>query len=422
MPIRIAVLLALLLSAAGNAAPLYWWKQPDLHGGWEARLINAPADRCPEGTTVLSEPDKRFPVRLCHASLAQPVTIDGLGTVTPPAAVKRAVIVGDAGCESEDQDCSDPAQWPFAQIATAIAKTNPDVIVHAGDFIYRGNCSLPVQQPKCVENWAVWEADFFAPARPLLHGSTWAFSRGNHEDCQRGGPGFERFLGTGSTICRLPPEPYVAHLPNLDLIMLDTSYAPPYEIAENNANKLYRYTTYMNRLGALSNREAWLVMHVPIWGFTNPSVDSGERYGSPILQEAVRASDERQLPPNISFLIAGHIHVWEVITWASSTSRPPILLSGNGGGGLSGKLIRPANGQLDGLPTHAWGTNAQYGYMIVDAEELPGGKTGWRVQPIHKPWGEKNGYVCTFAGRTGTCAPPAPVIPKATQQPHSGRQ
>jgi Calcineurin-like phosphoesterase len=413
MQSRLAAVLLLLVCAPAGAAPLYWWKQPDERGGWQVRLLNAPSERCPAGTTVLSEPDTRFPVRVCIAPLGRRgVRIAGLGVVSPPGYVDRAVILGDAGCESEDQDCSDPVQWPFAQIAQSIARLNADLLVHVGDFLYRGTCSQPVQQPHCVDDWAAWEADFFTPARPLLQGSTWAFSRGNHEDCQRGGVGFSRLLGNGSPICELPAAPYLARLPNLDLLMLDTSYAPPYEIAENDPNKLDRYTRYIDRLAALSDREAWLVMHVPIWAFSNPGVDAGERFGSSVLQQAVRGSRAGRLPPNISLLLTGHIHVWEVVTWAGSTERPPILLAGNGGGGLSGTLLRPPDGHLDGLPTEAWGTNTEYGFMIAD-EVKQYGRRSWEIRPIRAPWGANDGYVCRFTGRVGGCEPPAPVIPTA---------
>jgi hypothetical protein len=413
---RLASILLIIVCAPAVAEPLYWWKQPDERGGWQVRLINAAADRCPSGTTVLSEPDRRFPVRVCVAPLRRPLSIGGLGRVTPPGYVDRAVILGDAGCDSEDQDCSNPSQWPFAQIAASIEKLDADLLVHVGDFLYRGTCSEPVQEPHCADDWAEWDADFFTPARPLLRGATWVFSRGNHEDCQRGGVGFERLLGNGSSICELPRTPYLARLPNLDLLLLDTSYAPPYEIAESSANKLDRYTRYIDRLGALSDREAWLVMHVPIWAFTNPTVDAGERYGSTVLQQAVRDSRPGQLPPNVIFLLTGHIHVWEVISWSGSTARPPILLAGNGGGGLSAPLLRPSDGQLDGLPAQAWGTNTEYGFMIADEVKQADGRRGWRVKPIRAPWSENDGYVCTFIGRSGGCEPPAPVIPPVPQE------
>jgi len=45
----------------------------------------------------------------------------------------------------------------------------------------------------------MWNADFFDPAAPLLAVAPWIVVRGNHEDCDRAGEGWIRFLE------RLPP-------------------------------------------------------------------------------------------------------------------------------------------------------------------------------------------------------------------------
>ena len=44
------------------------------------------------------------------------------------------------------------------------------------------------------DNWPTWQADFFAPAQPLLRAAPWVVVRGNHEDCSREGLGWFRFL------------------------------------------------------------------------------------------------------------------------------------------------------------------------------------------------------------------------------------
>ena len=90
------------------------------------------------------------------------------------------------------------ARWPFATIAAIIAGHRPDLVVHLGDYYYRES-SCPDGEEGCAgspfgDRWSSWNADFFAPARPLLRSAPWVFVRGNHEGCERGGKGWYRFL------------------------------------------------------------------------------------------------------------------------------------------------------------------------------------------------------------------------------------
>lgn len=407
---------SLIVAGAATAAPLYWWRQPDGAGGWQVRLINPPAEACPSGTRVLAEPDAHFDVRVCVAPLrARGVRIAGLGRVERPSRAERVIVLGDAGCDSEIQNCADPRQWPFAEIARRVDALDPDLIVHVGDFLYRGTCSAPVNEPHCVDDWREWEEDFFAPARPLLQGQAWVFTRGNHEDCQRGGGGWERLLASGSPLCALPTWPHVAPLDDFDIVVLDTSYAPPYEVAENDVSKLDRYTRFLDRVAALARRETWLLTHSPIWAFTGVGKGydgSPEQFGNAMLQRAVRRTRAGELPRNVSLLLAGHIHNWQVITFAGG-SRPPMLVAGNGGAGLSAPIVRPAGGMLDGVPADAWGTGTEYGFMVLDAERTARGRR-WRVKPTFAPWSESSHHQCSVApDRSGGCAAGTPLIPAA---------
>jgi len=73
----------------------------------------------------------------------------------------------------------------------------------------------------------MWNADFFDPAAPLLAVAPWIMVRGNHEDCDRAGEGWIRFLE------RLPPEPacrdltgiFVARLGDFGVVVVDGAKA-----------------------------------------------------------------------------------------------------------------------------------------------------------------------------------------------------
>ncbi len=100
------------------------------------------------------------------------------------------------------QPCNDARQWPFAAIARKAADLKPDLVIHVGDYLYRGErvsgeLMPDVRGTPFGDNWPEkkrWAADFFTPAQPLLAAAPWVFVRGNHEDCQRAGPGWTRLL------------------------------------------------------------------------------------------------------------------------------------------------------------------------------------------------------------------------------------
>ena len=66
-------------------------------------------------------------------------------------------------------------------------------MIHVGDYLYREN-ACPAGDADCAGSpwgygWDAWNADFFAPARPLLAAAPWIVVRGNHESCDRARPG-----------------------------------------------------------------------------------------------------------------------------------------------------------------------------------------------------------------------------------------
>ncbi|MBM5658739.1 serine/threonine protein phosphatase, partial [Burkholderia pseudomallei] len=66
----------------------------------------------------------------------------------PKAEPQRVAIVADTGCRMKKADnafqaCSDATVWPFATIAASIAKLNPDLLLHVGDYHYRENACPP---------------------------------------------------------------------------------------------------------------------------------------------------------------------------------------------------------------------------------------------------------------------------------------
>ena len=249
-----------------------------------------------------------FPVTSCELAVparqVKSIRVEQRSLPVPKPKAQRLVVLGDTGCRVKIaangkgdplQDCADPAAWPWRKLAAAAAKTRPDVVIHLGDFHYREFCRDPVAC-QSLENsaipigygWAAWDADFFAPAAPLLAAAPWVMLRGNHENCDRAGEGWMRFLSplpyeacpdqkyrTASRSVlsnNLTAEAYRINLGSLNLL-----------VADNAGHEDYRATSALSEDGLVfertlatlwnpelltavsSENPLWLLAHRPIW-------------------------------------------------------------------------------------------------------------------------------------------------------------
>ena len=71
--------------------------------------------------------------------------------------------------------------------------------------------------------------------------------------------------------------------------------------------------------------------HRPLWGFQKGS----EKSLNQMLQIALQNRNDKQLPKSIALLLAGHMHVYESLTFDASTGRTPQIVVGNSGVALS---------------------------------------------------------------------------------------
>jgi hypothetical protein len=297
-----------------------------------ARVIVDPGRDCPALTgngkeRVKTTPRRNphgFKVQVCEARypFGRSLAVEGgpkLPMVTDKPA--RIAVLGDSGCKPKDQaGCGlDDPQWPLPTLAKAAAASHPDLVLHVGDYNYRGTpsgfkvtvdgqevqrwyydagdgsepselCGLPgpyySQNSKDnpdADTWEAWWLDFFQPAGDLLTAAPWVFTRGNHELCSHAGPGWFYFLDASSDLREgggrqlacpsqdgegpaLPHlqlvEPQVLHLGDLDLLVLDSA---------NACDQLPGLVdAYQRQLTAATKRlhgkNAWLLSHRPIWG------------------------------------------------------------------------------------------------------------------------------------------------------------
>ena len=370
-----------------------------------------------------------FPLLVCEMTLpsaASRASVGGHTLAVPTRDPKRIVIIGDTGCrikrsERAFQACNDPVSWPFAQIAAAAAAMKPDLVIHVGDYHYREN-ACPAGNPGCAGSpwgygWDAWDADFFTPAQPLLAAAPWVVVRGNHESCNRAGQGWWRLLDPRALEpkqdCNDPAndeqgdysEPYAIWLANdSQLIIFDSSTVGTTRLSPT--DPVYRrYEPQLRRALALSAGVAHnlFVNHHPILGFaTDPTHPPDGVYpGNESLQSVLAAiGGETLFPPNIDALLAGHNHLFEVVSFESA--HPVQLISGNGGTWvdepLPGTLTRGA-APAPGAIVDSVVSTTLYGFMTMEPDA--GSNGGWRLQARDRY--ARSLTTCTLFGRKTRC-------------------
>jgi hypothetical protein len=379
-----------------------------------------------------------FPVLVCQAALpagARHASVGGHALPLPAAQPRRIVVIGDTGCRIKTSDkafqaCNDPRQYPFAKVAAAAAAWKPDLVVHVGDYLYREN-PCPQGAAGCAGSvwgygWDAWGADFFTPGAPLLAAAPWAAARGNHESCNRAGQGWWRLLEpralTPGHDCVDPAnddlgdydDPYAVPLGRgAQIIVLDSSNTGTAPVAPNSVMG-QRYRDMYARYDALARRAPYSIMveHHPILGFA-----ASQRKGGPIvlnpgnggLQSVFGADNPSFSPANVKLLLAGHVHVWEQLSF--STDQPSQFVAGFSG---TQEDIVPLPRVLPTGASVAPGAVAEafsswvdgFGFMTLERT----GRETWAVQ-VHD-WDGKVVNRCTVTGRKSRCDLPQVEVPK----------
>ena len=414
---RVGWILSMLVLCAAPAraqqgAPLYWWTQAGAQGEWLLRTIYPGGTTCPAPATVRAAPSDSFPVLLCQQRLdAAPVQLPGMPrpAAQPPSSVRKVVAIGDTGCRANEQNCADPADWPFAAVAYRAMQAGGDLSVHVGDYIYRETAKDCGGRTPCGDNWAAWNADWFAPVGELLASAPWVFARGNHEDCTRGGTGWFLFFDprdvpANPDRCAGTTNPYAVAAPGLGtLLIMDTACAPWYSTGcwpLNGQNDTTRavpaYAAQLRQLPALiaAGQPAWLVTHVPTWARDFPNqLDSAGAY---ILQSALRrAFSGGELPAGVGLSLVGHVHAWEALDFAAP--RTPVLVLGDGGTSESVGLPPALGSPAGGVAVEGYWSSLAFGYTVLESSG-----SGWTVRLVPVS-GSGAGVTCTLNGGQLAC-------------------
>ena len=402
------------------AAPLRTWVEIGAEGAVVRAIVTDPQAACPDieiedefvsrtyRMQVRSSPQPNFEILICEANLRQgtrSAAIGGTKVPVPPRQLKKIAVIGDTGCrikcdpdgKCDVQNCNDPKKWPFAKVAAKVAGEHPDVVIHVGDYHYREAACPADQQKKCGgspfgDNWPAWQADFFDPAAPLLASTPWIAVRGNHEDCERAGMGWFRFLDPGPvpSTCNDDPAPYGVALPGLQLLVLNTSTA-----GKEPAGFYSKAYESLNGLAAASNAPSWLLSHHPLWAFVQ-----GKPNLIPVTDE-LQADSGNQLDANVRLVMAGHIHLFEALAFAASPPRAPSVVAGMSGTKLDKPITNELLGQaIAGTTVSMASTSDEFAYALFEPREK-GNRKGWHMT-VHDTEG-KTVMSCEIEGDSLTC-------------------
>ena len=375
----------LFWSGAACAADFFAWTQYVASGGIEARAITEQAE-CPKAAidgraaqmTLRAAPSDAFPVRVCAIALpgdAKEAEIADRPLRLAASRVSRLLLIGDTGCRLHPlalQNCNVLGDWPFRLVADEAAESQPDIVLHLGDLIYREH-ACPRSDKGCAgsphgDNWETWKADFFDPARALLETAPFVFVRGNHEDCNRNREGWRRFVSAypydAAANCVGQEAPYRVDLGGVTLAVLDVTRA------EDRAVDWALAPFFKQQFAALADIKGplWIAMHKPIYGSIR--VKDGVSIGdNKTLVEAARGV----LAPNLETMLSGHLHLFEALSFTQDL--PAQIVAGSSGDKLDTmpqKLVGLTVG--DATVESGRGAAGVYGFALLER-----GEKEWRL-------------------------------------------
>jgi hypothetical protein len=337
-----------------------------------------------------------FPVSSCEYQLPSGVTsavVAGQSLPVPKANPTKIVVLGDTGCRLQNgngtQSCNDPnpngtdTPYPFAAVAALAAAQNPDLVLHVGDYAYRDNPCPAGSGYNCGGSpwgfgWDTWQADLFSPGAPLLAAAPWIMTRGNHEQCNRAGQGWYRFLDTsaydttGHHTCDNSADditstggnwnnPFLVNInSSTQIVVFDTANAKPQSsptLPGGTGSGSLFFTTYASEMQTAGNLVSASPLlfnlwsnHHPIFGYaTGTSPTNPIPAFTPVMKSVFPGT---YFPPPINLALHGHTHDYQAINFATGTmpdggaSFQPAatLVSGNAGDILDTALPYPLTG------------------------------------------------------------------------------
>jgi hypothetical protein len=311
------------------------------------------------------------------------VSLEGEAIPLPNAEIRRIVILGDTGCKikkDKTQNCDDPHEWPYRQVANGAADTHPDLVIHVGDYLYREK-SCQGRAVLCPDTavgygWDVWEADFFAPSAKLFATAPWIMVRGNHETCKRAGEGWFRFLDHGPLPKKCPQLDmggfFETGVGNLDFVVMDSAAIAKDKDDDDDEDVTAEVAgtdnsaTLRRQFAQISDgvqSPTWLLTHAPFNAVRLNKNTQEDQVDNTIEQRALGDL----LPPAVKLIVSGQVHAFEALSFGeASPARVPQLVIGNSGTKLAKEPKEPT--EVGGVPVTSGLILSKFGYMVWDRD------------------------------------------------------
>jgi len=389
--------------------------------------IRVAAGTVPQRTTASAAADSKpsvFPYITCELTLAattQSASIAGIVLPLPKVNPQRVLVLADTGCRMKKTDniyqaCSDPVAWPFPVVAATAVAMKPDLVLHIGDAHYREN-ACPSDIAGCQNSpwgygWDAWQADFFKPGAALLAAAPWIMVRGNHEQCQRAGQGWYRFLDTrayaAATSCDDPANdntgnysaPYGVMVgTDTQFIVFDSANAGAAALPTTDP-QFIAYQPQFQAVAQIANKAgvaSIFVNHHPILAYT-PVAGANPTTGLASLQSVANAVyPQAYYPPGVQMAMHGHVHDLQIINFASN--HPATIVSGNGGDTIGLNIPDPLPATVvpaAGTVVNNVAQTNTFGFMVMDRQA-----GGWQVRAFTAAG--KLLTTCSFANSKIAC-------------------
>lgn len=392
--------------------------------GLIARSLQPSGDECPElHTQTLSGEDVVLPMverprprntgsafasgLLCEIPVpsglqGQGEVVNASGASSPvptsyPTKIGKVVSIADTGCRIVNavQDCESRRTWPLTRFGNQIAKAQPDLIIHAGDYHYDERPCPPKDEQKCgnapspdmAEPFSGttqdWTYQFLAPFAPALAVAPLLAVRGNEEACFHSGNGYFWLLdprkGSQNSCSPVKGKPPV---------YVEPSWSADFRLANGRSwrtvvvssaygwdNAISSYSEQARKSQRAGHRlatngpadQTWLLVHRPLFGITTNKLRiTGDAQWTPWIS-ADQTLGARGLLGPYSMILSGHIHTLQAV---QLPGQPGQLVIGGGG-----TYLDPLRGWRK--PRHGPLANARGKPMAAGIKPYPNIKRWW---------------------------------------------
>ena len=385
--------------------------------------------------------EKDFPITVCEAIYPKntQLYLTDKALLKPSYNSENIAVLGDSGCKSSKQDCTlNSDNWFFNTLADIAASTQPNVVLHMGDYNYSGTPgSIKIQglnnkvqvydagdnttQGMCKiagpyygqnsegsdfrDSWKHWQQDFFAPAKNLLNSTPWVFARGNHELCSRAGEGWFYLLDSNSSLLgkyvkqlscpkannpspTVFSQPFALNLDTANILVLDSTNACDSGLL-NVEQYQNQFQLAKRMLKTLPEGFNILQTHRPMFAFDELAKvgacgDSSNNNLCPMSQTLQQANSLTGLTDELQLIVSGHMHRFQSVNF-DNAKLPAQLVVGTSGVSLAGNFPKQATQlQAQGQNTYVNGIS-DYGYLKLQIPTaIHAKKDTWSAQLISK--------------------------------------